>query len=149
MPFLSKCHHKGPQRSSCGSNILPQRSSCAFIMQLQRISCSFQDSSSSDPQSAARRTSSCGRKKKFLRLHYFWVVLYIIAERRKHQYNLSQINWECWSNTTDIWHAIKYNSWFSRHKNHFYRNDWPRKGSLYRHVSLSWGWLKASSLCHI
>ena len=31
-----------------------------------------------DPQSAARRTSSCGRKKKFLRVHYFWAVLYCI-----------------------------------------------------------------------
>ena len=74
--FLSKCHRKEPQRSSCGSNILPQRSSCAFIMQLQRSSCGFQNSSSSYPQWAARRTSSCGRKKKFLRVHYFWAVLY-------------------------------------------------------------------------
>ena len=24
-------------------------------------------------------------------MHYFWAVLYIIAERRKHQYDLSQI----------------------------------------------------------
>ena len=53
-----------PPRSSCGSNILQRRSSCAFIMQPQRSSCGFQDSSSSDPQSAARRTSSCERKKK-------------------------------------------------------------------------------------
>ena len=77
--FLSKCDRKEPQRSSCGSNILPQRSSCAFIMQPQRSSCGFQNSSSSssDPQSAARRTSSCGRKKKFLRVHYFWAVLYM------------------------------------------------------------------------
>ena len=75
--FLSKCHRKEPQRRSCGSNILPQRSSCAFIMQPQRSSCGFQNSSSSDPQSAARRTSSCGRKKKFLRVHYFWAVLYM------------------------------------------------------------------------
>ena len=74
--FLSNYNRKDPQRSSCGWNILPQRSSCAFIMQLQRSSCGFQDSSSSDPQSAARRTSSCGRKKKFLRVHYFWAVLY-------------------------------------------------------------------------
>ena len=74
---LSKCHRKEPQRSSCGLNILPQRSSCAFIVQPQRSSCGFQDSSSSDPQSAARRTSSCGSKKKFLRVHYFWAVLYI------------------------------------------------------------------------
>ena len=73
--FLSNYNRKDPQRSSCGSNILPQRSSCAFIMQPQRSSCGFQDSSSSDPQSAARRTSSCGRKKKFLRVHYFWAVL--------------------------------------------------------------------------
>ena len=73
--FLSKCYRKEPQRSSRGSNILPQRSSCAFIIQPQRSSCGFQNSSSSDPQSAARRTSSCGRKKKFLRVHYFWAVL--------------------------------------------------------------------------
>ena len=73
--FLSNYNRKEPQRSSCGSNILPQRSSCAFIMQPQRSSCGFQDSSSSDPQSAAKRTSSCGRKKKFLRVHYFWAVL--------------------------------------------------------------------------
>ena len=78
--FLSKCHAKNrkePQRSSCGSNILLQRSSCVFIMQPQRSSCGFQDSSSSDPQLAARRTSSCGRTKKFLRMHYFWAVLYM------------------------------------------------------------------------
>ena len=50
----------------------PQRSSCAFIMQPQRSSCIFQDSSSSDPQSPARRTS-CGHKK-FLGVHYFWAV---------------------------------------------------------------------------
>ena len=74
--FLSKCYRKEPQRRSCSSNILPQRSSYAFVVQPQRSSCGFQDSSSSDPQSAARRTSSCGCKKKFLRMHYFWAVLY-------------------------------------------------------------------------
>ena len=42
-------------------NILPQRSSCAFILKPQRSSCGFQDSSSSDPQSAARRTSDAKR----------------------------------------------------------------------------------------
>ena len=78
VPFLSKCHRKEPQRSFCGSNIIPQRSSCAFIMQPRRSSCGFQDSSSSDPQSAARRASSCGSKKKFLRVHYFWAVLYVV-----------------------------------------------------------------------
>ena len=72
-----KCHRKEPQRSSCSSNILPQRSSCAFIMQSQRSSCGFQNSSSSNLQSAARRTSACGRKKKFLHVHYFWAVLYL------------------------------------------------------------------------
>ena len=50
---------KEPQRSSCGSNFLWQRSSCAFIMQPQRSSCSFQDSSSSNPQSADAKRSSC------------------------------------------------------------------------------------------
>ena len=70
-PVLSKCHCKELQRSSCGSNILPQRSSCAFIMQPQRSSWGFQDSSSSHLQSVARRTSSRGSKKKFLRMHYF------------------------------------------------------------------------------
>ena len=69
--FLSKCHRKKLQRSSCGSNILPQRSPCAFIMQLQRSSCCFQDSSSSNLQSAVRRTSACGREKKFLHVHFF------------------------------------------------------------------------------
>ena len=60
--FLSKCHRKELQRSSCGSNILPQRSCCAFIMQPQRRSCSFQNSSSSDPQEellADAKRSSC------------------------------------------------------------------------------------------
>ena len=66
--FLSKCHAK-----NCKEVL------CAFIVQPQRSSCGFQDSSSSDPQSAARRTSSCGRKKKFLRVHYFWAVLYKCA----------------------------------------------------------------------
>ena len=28
-------------------------------------------------QSAARRTSSCKRKRRFLRVHYFWAVLYL------------------------------------------------------------------------
>ena len=73
IPF--KVSRKEPQRSSCSSNILLQRSSCAFNIQPQRSSCGFQDSSSSDPQSAARRTSCSGRKKKFLRVHYFWAVL--------------------------------------------------------------------------
>ena len=41
------------------------------IMQPQRSSWGFQDSSLSHPQSVARRTSSCGSKKKFLRMHYF------------------------------------------------------------------------------
>ena len=49
-------------------------------MEPQRSSCSFQDSSSSDTQSAARRTSSCGRKEKFLYVHYFWAVLYLRAK---------------------------------------------------------------------
>ena len=75
VPF--KVSRKEPQRSSCGSNILPQRSSCAFNIQPQRSSCGFQDSSSSDPQSATRRTSSCGCKKKFSHVHYFWAVLYL------------------------------------------------------------------------
>ena len=75
--FLFKCHGNELQRSSCGSNILLQRSSCAVIMQLQRSSCGFQDSSSSDQQSAVGRNSSCECKKKFLRMHYFWAVLYL------------------------------------------------------------------------
>ena len=32
--------------------------------------------SASDPQLAARSCPACGRKKKFLRVHYFWAVLY-------------------------------------------------------------------------
>ena len=70
--FLLKCHRKEPQRSSCHSNIFLQKSSCAFIKQWQRRSCGFQDSSSSDLESAARRTS-CGCKKKFLRVHYYFL----------------------------------------------------------------------------
>ena len=82
VPF--KVSRKEPQRSSCGLNIPPQRSSCAFIMQPQRSSCSFQDSSLSDPKSAAR--TSCGCKKKFLRVHYFG--LYCIIIHQKHNYVL-------------------------------------------------------------
>ena len=65
-------NHKEPQRSSYRSNILPQKSSYAF-----------QNSSSSDPQTLARRTSSCGHKKKFLHVHYFWAVLYYRFPRRR------------------------------------------------------------------
>ena len=72
--FLSKCHAKN--RKEVLAVRTSYRSSCTFNTQPQRSSCGFQDSSSSDPQSAARRTS-CGRKKKFLRVHYFWAVLYL------------------------------------------------------------------------
>ena len=75
--FLLKCHCKELEKSSCSSNILLQRSSCTFIMPPQRSSCGFQDPRSSDLQSAARRTSSCGCKKKFLHMYYFWAVLHV------------------------------------------------------------------------
>ena len=41
----------------------------------QNITFALTTTTRSDPQSAARRTSSCGRKKKFLCVHYFWAVL--------------------------------------------------------------------------
>ena len=55
---------------------------------------------------------------------------FIIAERRRHQYNLSLIGkadqtpltFDMLSNTTVN---------FERHKNGFNCNDWSRKGSLY------------------
>ena len=64
------------QRSSCAFSMETQRSSCAFSMETQRSSCGLHDSCASDPQLAARSCPACGRKKKFLRVHYVWAVLY-------------------------------------------------------------------------
>ena len=49
-----------------------------------KITGGFQDSSSSDLQSVARRASSCKHKKKFLCVHYFWAVLYRLSMLSDH-----------------------------------------------------------------